>query len=188
MKRDRWILRVAALGLLASPPIHMAAAAGVCASTPAAALVAAKGSVGTPLAELHGFRVEAVRWDPVLRRAWAVIESCDHRERPSFTVLTDLPVAPPLSVPPLETSRHLGTLQTRWQAAMPIVHAGELVRLWKIESYSHIELIATSEENGAIGSRVRLRLVAPKNSDGQTSPPQYLAGVVRGPADVEMEP
>jgi flagella basal body P-ring formation protein FlgA len=76
----------------------------------------------------------------------------------------------------------------RQNAAVAVVKAGEVVRLWKSDRNARIELIATAEENGAVGSRVRVRLTTRRETNGLTDAPQYLAGIVRGPADVEIEP
>ncbi|WP_263384267.1 hypothetical protein [Granulicella arctica] len=192
MAKMRWLAVVVVAGVLGGSAGSSRAAAldtardaprGLCASTPAAALVDARRSneaSATGLAEMHGYRVEAVRWDPLLRRGWAVIRSCDHLDRPAITIPTDLPV--------VHAEAGLFTAGVRASAALPIVRAGDLVRLWKSERFAHIEMMGTSEENGAIGARVRIRLATPRDLEGQTSAPQYLAGVVRGPADVEMEP
>jgi hypothetical protein len=184
MNKARGIVAVVAMGWFAAVTGESIAAVadthGVCASTPAAALLAIKGTAGRSSAALpgaQGYRVQSVRWDSLQRRNWAVIESCDHSERPSITVPMDMP-APVL----------LTASSARPYAIMPIVRAGDLVRLWKRDRYAHIEMIATAEENGAVGTRVRVRLTAPKDADGQSTQPQYFAGVVRGPADVEMEP
>jgi hypothetical protein len=166
-----WFAGFAGQGVAAQGIVH-----GVCASTPAAALSAAKSGV-SGLGETHGYRVESVRRDPLLRLSWAVIASCDHREWPSVTMPMDAPASAPSAVS-----------IARPDAAMSIVRAGDIVRLWKREPYAHIEMIATSEENGAVGTRVRVRLAMPQDSDGQAMQPQYFAGVVRGPADVEMTP
>jgi len=133
----------------------------------------------------HGYRVQAVRWDPLLQQSWAVIRSCDHQERPSMTMRTELP-ATKLAV--LSTMFPVSSM-ARGDAGVPIVRAGDVVRLWKSESHAHIELMGTAEENGGVGTRVRVRLAAPKDNGGlYGQPTQYLAGVVRGPADVELEP
>lgn len=177
-----------------------------CASTPAGAIELARvGQVGGAAAA-QGYRVESVRWDAVQRRTWAVIRSCDHAERPTLAMPADLPHAAagpngavglvaadglilassPVAAAPapvLSVSAQIAQGNT----ALPVVHAGDVVRLWRADVQAHIELMATAEENGAMGTKVRLRLLTPKDSDGQYAPPKYLAGIVRGPADVEME-
>lgn len=153
---------------------------GACASTPAEALRAAQdadGASAPALAGAHGYRVASVRWDSLQRRNWAVIESCDHRDRPSITMAMGTP-APALSTVSL----------TRPHVSLPIVRAGDVVRLWKNDRLAHLELMGVAEENGTAGARVRVRLAASNDAEGQVTQPRYFEGIVRGPADVEMEP
>jgi hypothetical protein len=173
----RWIAAIVVLGWFAGATLPAFAAPEACASTPGAALLAARGSANALApAPAHGYRVESVRWDPLLRQNWAVIGSCDHPGWPSMTRWIDLPAPPTrISTP-------------SYADAVPTVRAGDVVHLWKREHDAHIEMIAVAEENGAVGARVRLRLAKLRDADGEIARPQYLAGVVRGPADVELEP
>jgi hypothetical protein len=184
MGRARWIVTMmTVVCLLAAAGESVAAmdsVSGTCASTPMAALQAAQNGTAASapaLAGAHGFRVASVRWDSLQRRNWAVIESCDHRDRPSVTMAMGAP-APALSTASL----------TRPYVSLPIVRAGDVVRLWKNDRLAHLEMIGIAEENGAAGARVRVRLAASKDVEGQVTQPRYFAGIVRGPADVEMEP
>jgi hypothetical protein len=68
---------------------------------------------------------------------------------------------------------------------LPVVRAGDVVRLWSREDAVRIELAAMAEENGGLGKTVRVRLM-PRNTLGQ-QPEEQLLGVVRGPHDVEMQ-
>jgi flagella basal body P-ring formation protein FlgA len=68
----------------------------------------------------------------------------------------------------------------------PVVHVGDLVRLWKQESLLRIEVAGVSEESGSVGKTIRVRLLR-SNMDGQTTTEQF-SGVVRGPSDVEIQP
>ena len=63
---------------------------------------------------------------------------------------------------------------------MPVVRAGEVVRLWWQEDNLRIEMTAMSEENGGLGKVIRVRLV------GSDSAERQFVGIVRGVADVEM--
>jgi hypothetical protein len=155
----------------------------ICATTPAAALQAAmqeQRATGSAVGEARGYRFLSVRRDSLLQQSWAVIESCGHAEQPLRMMLMDPPMSRGMSAPMLRVSTSDIVLQ--------IVRAGDLVRLWKNDGRARIEMVATAEENGAIGGRVRVRLAMPSELDGQAVAPQYLAGVVRGPADVEMTP
>ncbi len=191
MNRKRWVAGVVVAGWWAGAAGLRAAELepGGCASTPAAALVAARkgfGAGASAAGETHGYRVDTVRWDPLLRQSWAVIRSCDHLAWPSFTMLADLP-GPHAAASAMAAGTMAGTPADRSSAMVLIVHVGDLVRLWKSDRYARIEMTGTSEENGAVGARVRVRLVAAQAIDGRVSPTQFLAGVVRGPNDVEME-
>ncbi len=156
-----------------------------CASTPAAAIEAARAGL-IAASQGTGFRVESVRWDAAQRQTWAVIRSCDHAERPALVMLADLPHGASVAQPG-SAALPLSAQIAQSNTAVAVVHAGEVVRLWRADTQAHIELVATAEENGVVGAKVRLRLMTPKDADGQYAPPRYLAGIVRGPADVEME-
>ncbi len=161
-----------------------AAASAGCAKTPAAAIDAAR--AGQVTSQATGFRVESVRWDAAQRQTWAVIRSCDHAERPTLAMLADLPHDAPVALTvagALPVAARIAPLNT----TAAVVHAGEAVRLWRLDGQAHIELTATAEENGPLGAKVRVRLATAKEPDGQYAAPKYVAGIVRGPADVEIE-
>ena len=203
MRKLAWWARAVAVGALAcskapaQDEARVTVQGGGCARTPAGAVELARGvQGGLLLSQTDGYRVQTVRWDAAQHQSWAVIQNCAHPELPSLAVLTNLPTpfaaAGALAAVPvsgvLPGLLSVSGAIIRANAAVAIVKAGDLVRLWKSDANAHIELIATAEENGAAGARVRVRLVKPKDLDGQTAAPQFLAGVVRGPADVEMEP
>jgi len=188
MRESRMVLVALLCWLACGTRSNAASVPGACASSPQAALRAMRvgdSAFAGSEVQRHGYQVQAVRWDPLLQQSWAVIRSCDHLERPALMMRTDLPITKPSVLSTLfPVSSTAG-----WSAGVPIVRAGDVVRLWKSESYAHIELMGTAEENGGVGTRVRVRLAAPKDRDGlYGQSPQYLAGVVRGPADVELEP
>ena len=68
----------------------------------------------------------------------------------------------------------------------PVVRAGDIVRLWRQESFLRIEVAGMSEESGGLGKTIRVRLLR-RNTDDQSIPEQF-SGVIRGPSDVEMQP
>jgi flagella basal body P-ring formation protein FlgA len=82
----------------------------------------------------------------------------------------------------------LGTNQMRGGSvrSIPVVHAGDIVRLWKQEDILRIEVAGVSEESGGLGKTIRVRLLR-QNTDSQVIPEQFF-GIVRGPSDVEMQP
>lgn len=154
-------------------------AATVCAKTSAAAIK----SVGTkfmlsPVPGNQGYRVAGVRWDPVMRQSWASIASCAHPEWPEFSLRMDEvkeALHESVSPVPLEPA-----------VAVPIVHAGDVVQLWWQESLLRVEVAGIAEESGGLGETIRVRLLR-RSTEGQFHE-EELTGVVRGRADVEMQP
>ena len=148
-----------------------------CVATPTAA-AAASASL-TRRAESSGFRVISMRWDPVLRQRWALVESCDHPAWPALEV----PV-PTVEKPQRIVERDMVALQ---QKAAPLaVRAGDAVQLWSIEGDLRIDVAAVAEESGALGATVRVRLMQRQTPGGQRE--AEFEGIVRGPRSVEMKP
>jgi hypothetical protein len=122
----------------------------------------------SPLAARSGsYRVSEVMWDPVLGQRWAMVASCEHPEHPAFAV---------------PTKEAIGERQSgrRKDDGVPVVRAGEVVRLWWQEDNLRIEMTAMSEENGGLGKVIRVRMM------GGDSAEREFVGIVRGVADVEM--
>jgi hypothetical protein len=128
-----------------------------------------------PLQE-DGYRVQSMRYDPVLDRNWAVIAICGHPERPTFVVPVDSPAADHSEL----GSR--GNAVIRDQKAA-IVHAGDLVQAWRQEPNLRLEVAGRAEESGIIGSHVRVRVLHSGFESGQ---PLTVTGIVRGPGNVEI--
>jgi hypothetical protein len=118
----------------------------------------------------EGYRITSVRWDPLLRQQWATMASCDHPERPSIALLMSSPHSTAGEISP---------------TPFPIVHAGDLVRLWKQENHMRIEASGIAVESGAMARRVRVRLLG-SGLEGQLQE-QTLFGIVRGKGDVEIQ-
>jgi hypothetical protein len=123
-----------------------------------------------------GYRVQSMRYDPVLDRQWAVIAICGHPERPTFSVPVDSPAA--------DRSENAlrGKAVIRDQRAA-VVHAGDLVQAWQQEPNLRIEVAGRAEESGIIGSHVRVRVLHSGFESGQ---PLTVTGIVRGPGNVEI--
>jgi hypothetical protein len=117
-------------------------------------------------------RKTGTRWDPILQQNWVTTRSCDHPERPMFAHRTSE-----------EKKDSMPTEEEMRRATVPVVHAGDTVRLWKLEDHLRIEVVAICEESGVLGSRVRVR---PARASFGELQERQLTGVVRGPADVEM--
>jgi len=149
-----------------------------CYSTPSAAIESViSGSSPSPASQRGGYRVTGIQSDSVLGRRWAVVANCDHAEWPVLAVQTS---GSDLSTP--------STNQMRVAKApsIPVVHAGDTVRLWRNEDLLRIEVVGVSQESGGLGEAIRVRLLR-KNTDNQAIQEQ-LSGIVRGPSDVEMQP
>jgi len=163
-------------------PALNAGAQTICATTPAAAIKQVKFQP-LPQAEANkGYRVTSIHWDPVLRQNWATVARCDHPEWPEISVRTEQ-----------VSTRSDRAVQSTDQAtdkpsisAPVVVHAGDIVRLWKEEDLLRIEATGVAEESGGIGKRIRVRLRR-RNTDDQSREEQFT-GIVRGPSNVEMKP
>lgn len=149
-----------------------------CAKTPALALRISQAAANEAMPETNeGYRITTVRWDPLLNQRWAMIASCGHPERPAIAML----------LPGPKTQNTLISSQVsaqRMQSPFPVVHAGDLVQLWSQEENLRIQAAGRAEENGAIGKKVRVRLIHSGFDIGQD---QTFIGTVRGPGDVEIQ-
>ncbi|MEO8736552.1 MAG: flagella basal body P-ring formation protein FlgA [Edaphobacter sp.] len=149
----------------------------VCARTPAAA-VKSIGTESLPMPEGKGYRVTSVHWDPVMRQNWATIANCEHPEWPEASLRVG------------ETngalSRSVIQVSEEHSPKLPIIRAGDIVRLWRQEDLLRIEVTGVAEESGSVGKTIRVRLLR-RNTDDQSQEEQYT-GIVRGPSDVEMLP
>jgi Chaperone for flagella basal body P-ring formation len=125
-----------------------------------------------------GYEVVRIKSDSLLRQKWAIIANCAHPEWPAFA----LPSNRKNSIDPLrETFPH----SSNGGEAVFIIRAGDIVRLWRRENLLRIEIPGVSEENGHLGDTVRVRLLD-RNSDDRSAP-EHIAGIVRGPSNVEMQ-
>jgi hypothetical protein len=158
----------------------LASARAACYSTPTAAVESMKpGSSQAPLTA-GGYWVTSIQTDPMSGQRWAMIASCDHPERPVFSLQTEqagaaqqLQLSEPQMIP---DNAH----------TTPLVHVGDTVRLWRQEAVLRIEMAGVAEENGGLGKLIRVRLLRRSTEDQSTR--AEFAGVVRGRADVEMQP
>jgi hypothetical protein len=151
-----------------------------CYTTPRTALDAfAANSSFSPTLKNDGYRVTRIESDQVLGQRWAMIAHCGHSEWPVFALPANeanLPISP-------QGAKR--SVNENLRAAL-LVRAGEVVRLWRQESLLRIEVAGVSEESGGLGKTIRVRLL-PRSTDNQSMPEQFY-GVIRGPANVEMQP
>lgn len=153
-----------------------------CARTPADAARAVENGEAVSAGLDDGFRVESIRWDPVLRRQWALIVSCVHPEWPAV----ELPVSG------ISTAANGPQPMTEVRAAallpmtvVPMVRAGDAVELWIRQGDLRIEAAAIAEQSGGVGQSVRVRLMQRKTLGQQIE--REFSGVIRGPREVEMQ-
>lgn len=128
-----------------------------------------------PSLQSSGYKVESIRYDPVLDQRWAVIASCGHPERPTFAVPVDSSLQDRSGAP----SRRYGAIHEHAE----IVRAGELVQAWQQQPNVRIEVAGRAEESGGIGNHVRIRVL---QSGSETGQPLTVIGIVRGPGNVEI--
>jgi hypothetical protein len=174
-RRSRLELRyIATITVFAFQWIFVAnSARAACYDTPRAAIDALVANTAAPLtSKSGGYKVIVTQSDPVLGKRWAMVASCDHPERPAFALPCD----------GVQLNGHL-SMQNIPEAV--VVHAGDTVRLWRQDALLRIETAGVSEESGAIGKTIRLRLLH-GNLEDQSSSAQ-LVGIVRGPLDVEIQ-
>jgi hypothetical protein len=171
---------VGVISLLVFPGMVMGCyTRAACYSTPRTAIDAVETtSPFSPVVESGGFRVIKIESDPVLGRSWAMIASCGHPEWPAFAIPTikkDIPRA----------SHEVASPLVEGVKAVPLVRAGDVVRLWMRENFLRIEVAGISEDSGGLGKTIRVRL-SRRNRDDQSTQAEFF-GVVRGPSNVEIE-
>jgi hypothetical protein len=167
----------------------VAGAESPCASTAAGAVRAYETGMATDrAAELAGYRVTGVRRDAILGRTWASVGRCEHPEWPEVSVPTTAKaqaiVAPMELASTSQTERPQMAASPQGRPGERLVKPGETVRLWRSETNVRVELTAVCDESGGIGDKVRVHVTS-RLEDGVVV--RYLSGLVRGPADVEME-
>jgi hypothetical protein len=72
------------------------------------------------------------------------------------------------------------------EALPTVIRAGQNVRLWLRQDTSRIEATGVSEQSSPVGGAVTVRIALNDNGDGLRF--QELKGIVRGPAEVEIQP
>ena len=153
--------------------------AATCASTRSAPIDSVQSTGSSPLTATSDVsRAKTVRWDPILRQRWITLEHCDHPERPAFARRGLDSILDTASLPQPDQKE-------MFHASLPIVRAGDVVRFWRHEDHLRIEVLAVSQESGGLGTSVHVRLIRADTAEQQ--PERQLSGVIRGPADVEMQ-
>jgi hypothetical protein len=112
------------------------------------------------------YRVNETLNDPVLGQKWAIVTSCERPEAPPFAISTNETIG--------------NKPYARESKGAAVVHAGDIVRLWKQEANLRIQMAARSEESGELGKTIRVRLIGGDSAEHQ------FVGIVRGVGDVEI--
>jgi hypothetical protein len=150
--------------------------ASACAETPAAAVkLAGAKAASSSMPDDKGYRVASVRWDPVMQQSWATIVSCGHPQWPGVSLRTS---------EASDVQRGLSA-QVREERS-PLVRAGDVVELWRQEDLLRIEVSGVAEQSGSMGETIRVRLLRRQGSSQSVE--EQFSGIVRGRADVEMQP
>ena len=179
--RCSWPGCVVIISLFTLQGMSMASSSrAACYSTPRTAIDALVANHSfSPAVKNNGYRVTRIELDQVLGQRWAMIARCDHPEWPMVALPAN---GASLLASPQGAARSV----TDVLRTAPVVRAGDVVRLWRQESFLRIEIAGVSEETGGLGKTIRVRLLH-RNTDDQSMPEQLL-GVIRGPLDVEMQP
>lgn len=122
--------------------------AGVgCAPTAEAAVARILGREAMEIESATGFKVISLRKDPLRKRNWAIVASCNDAARPMVAIeLAD---------------DRVGTMRE-----MPKVRIGDRVSVMSARDASRMELVGVAEDSGAGQDVIRVRL--PKFSSDET--------------------
>jgi len=152
------------------------------ASEPSCYRSAAEAAAQVGVRGVEGYRLEAVRRDVFAGTVWAIVKSCGHPERPGVMVLTSL-----------GTGMASGVGMTRPASQALVMLAGSRVRLVQTSENVQMEMSGVAQGSGAVGDRVRVRLVpvsleggAGEQASWATSE-RFATGVVRSRDLVEVE-
>jgi hypothetical protein len=114
----------------------------------------------------------------VLGQNWVSIANCEHPDWPEVA----FPAEGFDSVLPRRVER----ARTELFPSVPVVRAGDIVRLWRQEDLLRIEVTGVAEQSGGIGKTIRVRVLRRSMDDRPEQ--EELRGIVRGPSNVEMLP
>jgi hypothetical protein len=155
-------------GLVLMAGLWAGLCAGAWASEPACYLTADAAAAQSGVRGVDGFRLEGRQRDVFSGAVWATVRSCAHPERPGVLVMGAGEVGRP------------GPGKVA-EAGMVLV-AGTKVTLTQNEGVVHIEMQAVAQGSGAVGDRVRVRLLTVSPEGGE----RFAEGVVRGGHAVEL--
>ncbi|HEV2618910.1 MAG TPA: flagella basal body P-ring formation protein FlgA [Acidobacteriaceae bacterium] len=127
-----------------------------------------------------GYRVTGKRWDAVLGKGYEYRQECGHPERPARLVMLGTGAGARSvdisSAKAIELATAAGPL---------LVNAGSPVRLWMQDDMVRIEMSGVVERSARKGEHVTVQVTHQNDETGLTV--DRVAGIVRGPGEVEME-
>jgi hypothetical protein len=132
---------------------------------------AAEAAAQSGVRDRDGYRLEAIRRDPLQPANWATIRSCGHPEQPALLVLASGEMVRP---PVAATAR-----TPVWSSAL--LRAGSQVTLVITDGVARIEMQAIALANGVIGEKVKVRILS-----STTGEERIAEGVVRDRTLVEV--
>ncbi len=147
--------------------------AGICggawASEPGCYRTAEAAAAQAGVRGVDGYRLEGRRRDVFSGAVWATVKSCAHPERPGIMVIVSG-----------EAGR--SGVALKHDAAAMILLAGSKVTLVEMDDFVRIEMQGVAQGSGALGDRIKVRLVAVSADGGE----RFVDGIVRGSDWVEV--
>ena len=132
-------------------------------------------------AENLRYQITSDRWDPILHRHWLFVVDCDHPERPLLSRISTTYMKNDL-YPAFENNQKNSLTASN----LPLVRAGQNVRVLRREDSLQIEINGVAEQSGGLGHQVRIRLSKVSTDIEQAQ--KEIVGIVSGLATVEMQP
>jgi hypothetical protein len=142
---------------------------------------AAEAAAQSGVRDDDGFRLEAMRPDPLDGRAWALVRSCARPEMPAQWVLSGPPGASGLGRQ--RASLGKATLVQRASIAAAVLHAGSRVTLVLYDDAVRLEVEGIALAGGMVGDKVKVRIL-PASAEASE---RIAEGTIRGANLVEVE-
>ena len=150
------------------------------ASEPSCFSTAAAAVTQTGVRGVQGFRLVRVQHDAFSGLDWATVTDCGHPEHPAAMLLVVAGTNVPKS---LQSSRDS-------VVSALVMQAGMRVRLIVRDDLLRLEMTAVAQTSGAIGDRIRVRLLPVSVNLGEATSwsdsERFATGTVRSRDEVEM--
>jgi hypothetical protein len=126
-----------------------------------------------------GYRVVGKRWDAVLRKGYEYRQECAHPEWPARLVVLGSAAGEKIA-----DKAPAKAVEVAFAAEPLLVNAGAPVRLWMQDEMVRIEMNGVVERSARKGDHVTVQVTHQNDETGLTV--ERIAGIVRGPGEVEM--